>query len=578
MRYKALHKIQGLIVFTTVLLLCVKTNYGQSPARLLFFDEYIEPRFNGLLVEGKVQMLAGNYDSALNYYSEALKIKPQSGAVNYELSRIFYRLNDLDIAGIYGRRAYLSDEANKWYILNLAEIYQGQQKNDSAIYLMDKLIEIEPENPEYKYVMAQLLENKGLFERALSYLNDVEDQLGVIREIVLEKYKIHLRLNQGEEALEVLKNASEFLTDDYAINGIIAEYYNTTGNTDSAWYYYRRIVKENVGIPDVAVSYGNFLMENNMPDSAVSVFGGLIRSENTPKELVADVLRQFVSNDKEGKLLSVSEKLAEMAYQRFSDDLTIISLYADIQNSSGNYINLEKALKGIIKQDPKNYLAWEQLLYIESSLGRNDSIIKYGERAVLFFNDRPVPFYFLGAGYYMKKDYSNALRILKDGFAKAEVPELKFQFYSLMADCYYHTGFYENTWENFEKALEIDPVNALVNNNYAYYLAERNEDLNKALEMIEVSLKNGGEGEITYIDTYAWVLYKMGDYKKAEKILKSAVKTDNGKDPEIFEHFGDILFSMNKKSKALKYWRGAIELGSENSRGIEEKIKKVSEN
>lgn len=549
---------------------------GQGPALQLFFDDYIEPQFNRALIEGKTQVLFGNYDSALFHYREAMKLKPNNGAVNYELSKILLQMNNLKEAGIYARQAYLTDENNKWYILNLAQIYQVMQKNDSAIYLYDRLVGIEPQNPEYKYIMAGLLDNAGRYEKAISYLDELESQIGVIREVALQKYNLYLKINKGEEALNVLKSASGYLFEDYAINGIMAEYYNTIGKIDSAWFYYNRIVPENIDVPDVAISYGNFLMENSMADSALIVFGQLFENRSTPKELVSDVLKQFVRGGREQKYQMVAEKLSEIAYERFSDDLTIVSLYADIQNSSENIVNLEKALKTIIKQDPKNYVAWEQMLYVQSALNQNDSIIKYGERAIVFFNERPVPFYFLGLGYYMKKDYQKALGCFEEGIKFTEEEDMLLQFYGIMADSYFQTNQYSKAWNNFDKALMIDPDNPLINNNYAYYLAEKEENLDRALKMIEVSLQGEESDNVTFIDTYAWILFKLNKTREAEKIMKKLVKREEAKDPEIFEHYGDILFKTGKIKKSIKYWQYAVESGSENTVEIRAKIENSS--
>ena len=75
--------------------------------------------------------------------------------------------------------------------------------------------------------------------------------------------------------------------------------------------------------------------------------------------------------------------------------------------------------------------------------------------------------------------------------------------------------------------------------------------------------------EVTYLDTYAWVLYQMEDYQKAETYLKKAAQdSENG---TILEHYGDVLFKLGKKDEALKYWNKAKEKG-ETTELIDKKI------
>ena len=65
----------------------------------------------------------------------------------------------------------------------------------------------------------------------------------------------------------------------------------------------------------------------------------------------------------------------------------------------------------------------------------------------------------------------------------------------------------------------------------------------------------------TYLDTYAWVLYKKGDYEEAKKWMKIALENDGQDEGVIVEHYGDILFKLNEKDEAIKYWQQAKILG-----------------
>jgi tetratricopeptide (TPR) repeat protein len=73
----------------------------------------------------------------------------------------------------------------------------------------------------------------------------------------------------------------------------------------------------------------------------------------------------------------------------------------------------------------------------------------------------------------------------------------------------------------------------------------------------------------TYLDTYAWILYMMEDYKQAKKYLeKAAAKATNG---TILEHYGDVLYKLGETELALQQWMKAKQLG-ESSDLIDKKI------
>lgn len=75
----------------------------------------------------------------------------------------------------------------------------------------------------------------------------------------------------------------------------------------------------------------------------------------------------------------------------------------------------------------------------------------------------------------------------------------------------------------------------------------------------------------TYLDTYGWILYKMGKINEAKTYLEKAMNNSGVKDPEITEHFGDILYKMKEYDRAAETWEDAILLGGEKSK-IEKKI------
>lgn len=89
-----------------------------------------------------------------------------------------------------------------------------------------------------------------------------------------------------------------------------------------------------------------------------------------------------------------------------------------------------------------------------------------------------------------------------------------------------------------------------------YTLAEENRDLPRALELIEKAV--GIEPDNPYfLDSLAWVHYRMGDLDKAWEIIRQAVSQPVG-DPVIWEHYGDIAAAMGKKAEAAAAYGKAI--------------------
>ena len=139
--------------------------------------------------------------------------------------------------------------------------------------------------------------------------------------------------------------------------------------------------------------------------------------------------------------------------------------------------------------------------------------------------------------------------------------QMKVQVISMMGDLKFRMKDYEASYSYYEQALKISPEDPLILNNYAYFLAEGNRDLKKALKMAEMVMATEGDNP-TYIDTYAWVLYKMGKYREAQKEMLRIFEIGAEKDPELLEHMGYIKKALGKCDEAVVYWKESLEKDS----------------
>ena len=74
-----------------------------------------------------------------------------------------------------------------------------------------------------------------------------------------------------------------------------------------------------------------------------------------------------------------------------------------------------------------------------------------------------------------------------------------------------------------------------------------------------------------YLDTYAWVLFKLGRYIDAKTKIEEAISFGGSSNSEIVEHYGDILFKNGMEKEALDSWIKAKNLGG-NSNSLDKKI------
>ena len=70
------------------------------------------------------------------------------------------------------------------------------------------------------------------------------------------------------------------------------------------------------------------------------------------------------------------------------------------------------------------------------------------------------------------------------------------------------------------------------------------------------------------IDSIGWAYYLKGDYVRAENLLRKAVKLMPS-DPIVNDHYGDILWKLDRKMQANYFWNNVLSFED-----IEDEMKK----
>jgi len=104
--------------------------------------------------------------------------------------------------------------------------------------------------------------------------------------------------------------------------------------------------------------------------------------------------------------------------------------------------------------------------------------------------------------------------------------------------------------------IEQDPNNASALNALGYVLADHANKLPEALLFIERARQlEPTDAAIT--DSLGWIHFRMGNFQMAEKFLGEAMEQTD--DPEVSAHYGEILWTLGKKKKAMQTWVSAKE-------------------
>jgi tetratricopeptide (TPR) repeat protein len=151
-------------------------------------------------------------------------------------------------------------------------------------------------------------------------------------------------------------------------------------------------------------------------------------------------------------------------------------------------------------------------------------------------------------------DVARALAVLEPT-ARAFPKDAATQFQ--LADLYNDAGRDADAERTLRQLLQIEPGNAQVLNYLGYLLAERGQQLDEAVRLIERALDLDA-GNPYYLDSLGWAHFRRGDLDAAEKYLAPAAQK-LPRNAEVQDHLGDLLARRGRWAEAVQAWTRALD-------------------
>ena len=524
------------------------------------------------LIEGAKQKYLGNFKSAAALYQNALSIKPSSGAAAYELANL-YEAHDLHQQAIYyAKKAIYNDPNNSYYSQLLADIYQKTDSLEKAMEVYKDMIKIQEGNHKYKTQLANLYIKLEKYKSALKIYNGLEKEFGVTPEINLMKKELYVQLQDYSKALTEIQKLLDKDPGNANYLSVKADIYSQF-NVQKAKKIYDSLLQNE---PDekVVMKAARFYLGNGYEESFITRYKAIVENENID---IRNKMGLYIEITKNRTFLEKHYDEVRDILETFTKNnenmLRAHTVLSDFYIKGEDYENAAKSLKHVITFDNVNHVFYEQLINIYSMMNEVDSMMYFARKAKQSFPKQGVFYYYEGIGYMQKDSVEKAIDILNDGLQYSNSDDIKFQFYAYLGEAYYKTGSFKNSDKFYQKALALDSMNSFILNNYSYYLSLREEKLNYALSLSKKTLEIDSLNA-TYLDTYAWILFKLGRIEEAKEYIERALKNGAGGNPEVLEHYGDILFKYGNRDLAVKKWEKAYEYGGRN----EMLLKKIQQN
>lgn len=163
----------------------------------------------------------------------------------------------------------------------------------------------------------------------------------------------------------------------------------------------------------------------------------------------------------------------------------------------------------------------------------------------------------IGDAYGALKQYSQAVTYYQGSVALDPMQIEVWLQLGMQAD---NAGMDSVSTNAYYEALRIDPRNPMACNNLAYALAVKDASLDTAKTLAWRALQQQPTNA-AYLDTYAWVLFRRGEYEKARTYVQQAIQLEGN--ATHYEHLGDILERLGEYPDAVSAWQRSLELDPE---------------
>ncbi|MCP4217904.1 MAG: tetratricopeptide repeat protein [bacterium] len=487
-------------------------------------DNYDSQLLAGIILSDK-----GEYEKSNSYLSQSIDLKPYSEAYFY-MAYNYKQLKNTK-AELETYKKVLSIGPYNYRALSyLSRYYLGKKEFKKAAPYLEKLFSRNPEDKKKVFDYLYALFAAGENDKFLAVTENID-----ISDFPFLIYARALFLSQSQRFDDALKQLDMVKEKDFKTNILLANIYRTKQDYFKAYQ---------------------------------------ILEEIDTKERNHFYYTQFIEIlyllDMNNRILQLFDEIKSNA-----DILENFSLW-EYYNVIFAHMKLEKyqPLKSALAKMKEKLTKKNGLLQVTEIANALDTVLanqKVTAKEIKFDSNR-----YLVIEYFKKqKKYDEVTAFVREiitGEAKSDVEKTP-EYYLELCDIFNRLEKTTEVDELLKQMNTLFPDSPEVKNYHAYYLAERSLRLELALDLSKHTLDSDGNN-LAYIDTYGYVLLKLGRTSEAADFLKKAYDK-HPFEPEIIQHLADYYRTTDNTAKIIEIYQRAIDHGVDFKPELLKKIKDI---
>ncbi|MBR6691923.1 MAG: hypothetical protein IKL75_04725 [Bacteroidaceae bacterium] len=515
------------------------------------------------------------FDEAYELLEYCRAIDPSSSAVMYGLSPYYLVLDKDSLAQDALIRIVEAEPHNQYYNLALINYYNKTGDNKSAISLYEDMLEYSDEKSDIYMALYSLYTDENMTSEAVRVLEMLEKSEGKTDEITMQKLRQYMQIPDTARAVALVKELIAENPEDMRYISLLGDVYMYIGDYGKAeGLYWEALEME----PDEVVTLSSLssLYSALGKDSLFTITTErLLKSEKLDPVNRLNTLVEYAAYKGDKDSAYVMDFFREMMQLPY-DQLEISETYAQyLIYRNAPVDSIRPILEKIISIEPENTSAMLQLLTYAIADNDYEEVISLCDNAMMYIPELLELYYYKGLSCYFLDRKDECAAVYELGLSRRSdetSPDVLSTVYTVLGDVYHELGELDKCIESYDSALVYNPLNMSVLNNYAYYLALDNRELDRALDMSRKTVESEPDNPI-YIDTYAWVLFLLERYEEAKAYAEKLIGLNDDMSAVEFHHCGDIFAKTGDMERAVEYWKKAVEAGDD-SKILKKKIRK----
>ncbi len=513
------------------------------------------------------EKINGNYEEAKNLFEACLEIRQDDDAVYFALAEIEKQQKMYSKALEYYTKAFNLDPDNFIYLQELAYMTYKKGDFEEAGPLFEKMCQRKPRNPDYRYGFIKILIYNKEYKSAIEQINHLQDQVGIIPELMGMKADLYLELKSPEEAEETILALKNEYPDNLEVLRKVIGFYEEQGENSKALRLLEELVKKDPENGHAYFILANNYLEQEEVDNFLKIAPKIFNFKKVSVEnklLVYSQLKKYL-DPRDSLIIAGAKKIAE----DYPENAKALVNYANELITQKKTKQALSIFREIVQSNPDDFNTWAEVLAFENRHWDYEALYEDGKKAINYFPSMPYAYFSAAKGALYTQRPEEATQFLDAGkmyLLDSKIQEAK--FHSLRGQIYFQQKQYKKGIIQFEKALSIDDV-APVRIHYAWALAKADIAQDVAKELLS-DIGEENRSAIYYI-VKALIFKNEDDLKKGIKTLEEGSKKIYH-NAEIFDLLGDFYFQKENIPDAIDAWKKAL-AGESRNKVVLKKIK-----